>query len=75
MKEDAKAVQTVDTVNANNKVLKLALTKACKYLRELVGINRFLFPYINIPLDDADMEGATWMAYFLDLAFEELEGK
>lgn len=76
MKVDVKAAQTADIASVNNEILKLALMKACKHLRELVGINNFVFPHVNNSvMNDADMDGISWLIYFIDLASEELEGK
>lgn len=55
----------------DNEILKRALINACKHLRELVGIN----PYNTITminLADADINGDTWLCYFIDEAEKEL---
>ena len=70
MKVDASHVKTVDTANVSNEVIKLALIKSCKHLRELVGINNFMLPYVGN--SDADLDGNSWLMYFIAEAAEEL---
>ena len=52
-------------------IMRLAFTKACKCLREAIGINTIVVP--NVQLDGKDVNGITWMCYFLDEAEKEIE--
>ena len=73
MKEDVNPVKIADTANANEEVVKLALVKACNHLRELVGINNYILPYLEKnELKDIDLDGYSWMIYFIAEAAEEL---
>ena len=62
-----------------NELIKAALHKACKYLREHPPADAGWDGYINIIslLVDAksDPDGIRWMKYFLNEAMKELEGE
>ena len=82
MKVVVKVVRIVGIVSVNNmretdmeyEIMKRALFKACKYLRELVGANNYIMPWTSEPvINDIDLNGITWMCYFLDEAEKEIE--
>lgn len=67
---------TADIVNVNdNNIIKTALIEACKYLRELVGINPMIIPYIEQDIKDADLDGISWLMFFLHKAEEDINLK
>ena len=57
----------------DNKIIKLALFKACKCLREAIGVNKIDMPWLSECPDDIDPDGILWMQYFLDEASKELK--
>lgn len=57
----------------DNKIIKLALFKACKCLREAIGVNKIDMPWLSEYPDDIDPDGILWMQYFLDEANKELK--
>ena len=61
-------------MNTDYEIVKLALLKACKYLREAIGVKSIIPGMPKLP-DNVDIDGMLWLQFFLDQASEELDNK